>query len=186
MSIRSRPPEHGEEAGGCAVFGRPRHDSVRANLRASLVRRAASADTSKRAIVFAFPSKGAFALGDLTAAAATNSTTVSWWSSNWSQLNRLTSGSAPPAFLGFAGGFQPVPARTPPGGCTGTWATTGQTSTAPTTVPAYMGVLVTSRVTKSGGTIAGNTTTIVVIKVNGYSTGVKGQGTGTIVGTFCH
>jgi hypothetical protein len=48
-----------------------------------------------------------------------------------------------------------------------------------------MGVLVTSRVTKSGGTIAGNTTRIVVVKVNGYSTTVKGQGTGTIVGTFC-
>ena len=44
---------------------------------------------SKTAIVFAFPSRGAFTLGNMTAATA-GSGTVTWWADTWSSLNALT------------------------------------------------------------------------------------------------
>jgi hypothetical protein len=49
-----------------------------------------------------------------------------------------------------------------------------------------MGVLVTSAVTKSGRTIAGDTTHIVVVKTEpGYAPNPGHHGTGTIVATYC-
>ena len=42
-----------------------------------------SADTSKSAVVFAFPSRGDFVLGDLSVAAAGPTTTLTWWGSEW-------------------------------------------------------------------------------------------------------
>jgi folate-dependent phosphoribosylglycinamide formyltransferase PurN len=55
-----------------------------------------------------------------------------------------------------------------------------------TGVPSYMGVLVTSKVTKSGNGVAGNTVHIVVVKVApGYSPNPMDHGTGTIVALYC-
>jgi len=49
-----------------------------------------------------------------------------------------------------------------------------------------MGVLVTSKVTKSGSTISGNFAKIVVVKINpGYAPNPMNAGTGTIVATYC-
>ena len=49
-----------------------------------------------------------------------------------------------------------------------------------------MGVIVTTHVTKSGSTIAGDTVHIVVVKVNpGYTGNPINPGTGTIVATLC-
>jgi len=49
-----------------------------------------------------------------------------------------------------------------------------------------MGVLVASTATKSGSVVSGNTVKIVVVQVNpGYAPNGGGDGTGTIVGTFC-
>jgi hypothetical protein len=49
-----------------------------------------------------------------------------------------------------------------------------------------MGTLVTSKVSKNGSTIAGNTVSIVVVKTNpGYSPSPSNHGTGTIVAKFC-
>ena len=59
-----------------------------------------SSDSSKTAIVFAFPSSGVFTLGDTTANTA-GSSTVTWWSSSWNQLNILTGGVAPSAVQGL-------------------------------------------------------------------------------------
>lgn len=145
----------------------------------------ASSD-SKTAIVFAFPSRGAFTLGDLTVKAATPTTTVTWWADTWSQLNRLSGGPAPSADKGFAGNVS-LPTSTPPAACGGNWTTTGGNSPPPASgVPAYMGTLVTSKVTKSGSTIAGNTVQIVVVKTNpGYSPNPSNHGTGVIVATYC-
>jgi hypothetical protein len=49
-----------------------------------------------------------------------------------------------------------------------------------------MGTLVASNITKSGSTISGNITKIVVVKTNpGYSTSPGHPGTGKIVATYC-
>src|SRR5262249_10538370 len=54
------------------------------------------------AVVFAFPSRGDFVLGDLSVAAAGPTTSLTWWSSDWSFLNNLSGGTAPSQFKGFA------------------------------------------------------------------------------------
>ena len=49
-----------------------------------------------------------------------------------------------------------------------------------------MGVVVSGNVTRSGGTISGDVTHVVVVKTNpGYSPGPGTPGTGTIVATRC-
>jgi hypothetical protein len=49
-----------------------------------------------------------------------------------------------------------------------------------------MGTLVTSKVSKSGSTIAGNTVKIVVVKTDpGYAPNPSAHGTGVIVATYC-
>ena len=49
-----------------------------------------------------------------------------------------------------------------------------------------MGTLVTSRVTKNGSTIVGNTVHIVVVRTNaGYAPDPSHHGTGVIVATYC-
>ncbi len=146
--------------------------------------KASSASTT--AIVFAFPARGAFTLGDRTVATATPTTTVTWWADNWSSLNSLSGGKAPPADKGFAKTVS-LPTSTPPAACGGNWSTSGGNSPPPTTgVPSYMGTLVTSKVTKNGSTIAGNTIHIVVVKTNpGYAPDPSHHGTGVIVATYC-
>ncbi len=136
--------------------------------------------------MFAFPSRGAFTLGDKTVAAATATTTVTWWADNWNQLNSLSGGTAPSADKGFAGTVT-LPTTTPPAACGSAWATTGGNSPPPTSgVPSYMGTLVTSKVTKTGSGISGNTVHIVVVKTNpGYQPNPLDHGTGVIVATYC-
>ena len=144
-----------------------------------------SSDTSQTATVFAFPSRGAFTLGNTTAATA-GSSTVTWWADTWNARNRLTGGTAPSAFKGFAATVS-LPTSTPPSTCGGNWTTGTGNSPPPTSgVPSYMGVLVTSRVTQKGSTVSGNTTHIVVVRVNpGYSPSPSNYGTGTIVAVYC-
>ncbi len=132
--------------------------------------------------IFAFPSRGAFVLGDRTVATASPSTKVTWWGAQWSSLNSLTGGSAPSAFKGFAATI----ASTPPA-CGGTWTTgPGNSSSPVASIPAYMGTLVASKVTKSGSTIGGNIVKIVVVQTNpGYDTNPGHAGTGKTVATYC-
>ena len=68
---------------------------------------------SATALVFAFPSRGAFVLGDVSAA---GSGAVTFWSSQWAGSNVLSGGSASPAFKGFAGTVT-LPTSTPPVSC---------------------------------------------------------------------
>jgi uncharacterized repeat protein (TIGR01451 family) len=145
-----------------------------------------SSDTTHTAIVFAFPAKGAFTLGDKTVAAATPTTTVTWWADIWSQANAVSGGAAPLSFKGFAG-TATLPTVTPPTSCGGSFTTLPGNSPPPVGgVPSYMGVLVTSSVGKSGSGISGTTTHIVVVKVNpGYGPSPSTYGTGTIVATYC-
>jgi hypothetical protein len=142
-----------------------------------------SADTSKTAVVFGFPTRGDFVLGDSTVAAAGPLTTLIWWSSNWSLLNTVSGGPVTTSFKGFAGDLTP---SSPPA-CGGTWTTRPGNSPPPVgDIPSYMGVLVPSTITASGSTISGNTVKIVVVKTNpGYSTSPGHEGTGTYVATYC-
>jgi len=139
---------------------------------------------SKTAIVFAFPSRGAFTLADRTVASAITPTT--WWADNWSRLNSLSAGPASAAFEGFARIIS-LPTTTPAAKCGSSWTTSsGNSAPPPSSVPAYMGVVVTSAVTKSGSTISGNAVKIVVVKTNpGYTADPGHHGTGTIVATYC-
>jgi hypothetical protein len=145
-----------------------------------------SSDTSKTATVFAFPSRGAFVLGDLTATTATEGTTVAWWAADWATENSLSGGFAPPAFKGFAANV-PLPTSTPPAACAGPWTTgPGNSPAPPASVPSYMGVLVSGSVTQAGGTVSGDTTHIVVVKTEGgYAPDPGHHGTGTIVAGYC-
>jgi hypothetical protein len=142
-----------------------------------------STDTSKSAIVFAFPSRGAFVLGNLSVAAAGPTTTLTWWSSEWYLANSLTGGAAPMSFKGFAA--SPVPSSPP--ACAGMWTTASGNSPPPVgSIPSYMGVLVATAVNKSGTTLSGDTTKIVVVKTAaGYSPSPGHNGTGTYVATYC-
>jgi hypothetical protein len=138
--------------------------------------------------VFAFPSRGAFTLGDTSVAHATASTTLTWWSSSWAKLNSVSGGSAPEAFKGFADAVKlPTTSPAAPGTCTQGWTSnSGNSPSPPGTVPSYMGTLVTSRVSKSGSLMSGTTVHIVVVKTNsGYGPNPGHDGTGQIVATFC-
>lgn len=137
---------------------------------------------TKDVIVFAFPSRGAFVLGDATVASATPSTTVTWWSDVWSSRNSLSGGAVTSSFKGFAG----IVATNPPS-CGATWKTSPGNSPPPVGgVPSYMGTLVAGGITKSGNTYAGNVVQIVVVRTDpGYAPEPRYAGTGTIVATYC-
>jgi hypothetical protein len=141
---------------------------------------------SMTAIVFAFPSSGVFALGDITAGSATPSTTVNWWNNNWYLLNTLSGGAVPPPFKGFVT-VATLPSTTPAGFCTMPWSTSGGNSQPPpATVPSYMGVIVVPKITKTGNTLNGSYVKIVVVKTDpGYAPGPANVGSGKIVATFC-
>jgi hypothetical protein len=142
-----------------------------------------SSDTSKTATVFGFLDHGAFVLGDKTAATATATTTVTWWSSTWSALNLLNGGAAPASFKGFAA------TTTKPPACGEKWTTRPGNSSAPpkaADIPSFMGVIVTGKVTKSGNNVSGKIAQIVVVKTDaGYDRNPGHPGTGTIVATHC-
>ena len=110
---------------------------------------------SGNVIVFAFPGSGAFALGNNTVAAATSSTKVTWWDSNWNPLNNLSGGSAR-RLQGLREGG-PAAGDPPAAFCSRSWASSGGNSPPPpATVPSYMGVVVAPNITKAGATINGS------------------------------
>jgi hypothetical protein len=136
---------------------------------------------SANTIIFAFLAKGAFDIGDLNAPIGTG---VTFWGAQWSTLNTLSGGAAPPSFKGFASTL-----TTQPPNCSITWTTgPGNSSDPPaTTLPSYMGVLVSTKVLKSGSTVSGDVLSIVVVRTNpGYQSNPGHAGTGMVVAQFCH
>jgi uncharacterized repeat protein (TIGR01451 family) len=122
------------------------------------------------------PGGGSFVVGDKTATGA-----VTFWGAQWSTRNVLSGGAAPAAFKGFA--LKPATPR-----CGTGWSTDPGNSAPPPAgpLPAYMAVIVTSTVTKSGSQISGNTVHIVIVKTNpGYDANPGHAGTGTVVATIC-
>jgi len=62
----------------------------------------------------------------------------------------------------------------------------GFADTLPGTMPSYMAVLVSSSITKSGPTIAGNVPSIVVVEMGpGYRPNPGHAGVGTVEATLC-
>jgi hypothetical protein len=138
-------------------------------------------------IVFAFPSRGAFVVGDATVASAAADAALTWWGDSWWARNSLSGGIAPDSFKGFAANVTSLPATSPANVCGSTFATRAGNSPPPTEeVPSYMGVVVAGSVTKSGSSVNGVWGRIVVVRTDaGYAPGPGHAGTGTVVATFC-
>jgi hypothetical protein len=134
---------------------------------------------SATTLIFAFPASGVFVIGDNNSA---NGTTVTFWSARWSLLNSLSGGAAPDSFKGFASNTSIPPS------CGGMWnAGPGNSGKPPDLLPSFMGVLVSSHVSKFGSNIAGDILRIVVVKTNpGYAPNPGHSGTGTVITTFCN
>ena len=134
-----------------------------------------ASSTTQAAIIYAFPTKGAFAISTSRSA---NGSQVTFFGAQWTSANPLSSG-APHAFKGF------ITAPGSPPACGGSFsASPGNSGAPPANVPSYMGTIATSSITKSGSTITGDRTQIVVVRTDGY--GSLGQGgTGTVVAIVC-
>jgi hypothetical protein len=119
-----------------------------------------------------------FVIGDGNSATGT---AVTFWGAQWWKLNTLSGGAAPASFKGFASN----PA-TPM--CHVDWTTGPGNSPPPPAgpLPSFMGVIVTSAVSKSGSQISGNTVHIVVVQTDpGYGPNPGHAGTGTVVAQVC-
>ena len=139
----------------------------------------ASATAPCQVVIFAFaPGGGAFVIGNLGSAVGSP---VTFWGAQWSQSNALSGGVAPPAFKGFA--------RNPATPACGVpWSTDpGNSSNPPAApLPALMGVIATSAVSKSGSQVSGDAPHIVVVQTNpGYDANPGHAGTGKMVALFC-
>jgi hypothetical protein len=118
-------------------------------------------------IIYAYPTRraddagsgggGTFVIGDIDVAIGKQ---VTFWNAKWNKLNSLSGGPAPTSFKGFANS----PSTQPPS-AGGTWTTDrdDDDSVLPTNIPAYMAVIVSSSITKSGSTISGNISRMMVV-----------------------
>jgi hypothetical protein len=135
-------------------------------------------------VVFAFPTgNGAtFVIGDLEAGPLRH---VTWWSSQWANINLMSGGMPPDAMKGFAG-FEENLLGLPPD-CGGSWtADPGNSAPPPPTVPKVMAVIVSSKVVKSGSTITGDIKQVVLVENDpGYQPSPGHPGTGTEIGILC-
>gem|GEM_PF-1085295 len=138
-----------------------------------------TATISCNTLGFAFaPGGGSFVIGDKNAAIGKS---VTFWGSQWANVNSLSGGPAPASFKGFAE-LPLTPA------CGIGWSFDPGNSTPPPAgpLPAYMGVIVTSSVSMHGTQTSGNTVHIVVVKTNpGYAPDPSHPGTGTVVAKVC-
>jgi PKD repeat protein len=130
-------------------------------------------------LIFASVAGGTFVIGDGNAAIGT---AVTFWGSQWWKENDLSGGSAPASFKGF----ENMPAGLP--ACGTSWSTSPGNSAPPPSgpLPAFMAVIVSSSISKSGATISGNTVHEVIVKTNpGYAPNPGHPGTGTVVAIIC-
>jgi hypothetical protein len=142
-----------------------------------------SSTCSVTIFTFATGNGAAFVIGDLEAGIGNH---VTWWSSQWANLNPMSGGPAPSSMKGFAG-FEDNFLGLPPPSCTGTWSTDpGNSTPPPPSVPPFMGVIVSSTITQNGSVITGDIKEVVVVKTDpGYAPDPGHPGTGEIVGIIC-
>jgi hypothetical protein len=119
-----------------------------------------AATTSADVLLYGLPAGGVFAVGDRSATSR-----VTFWSRAWRRFNALSGGSAPSSFMGFT-----HPA-------TSGWTAEPGFRHAPAIVPEWMGVIVTSTVTKRRHVLSGNTVRMIVVHVDTYHPRRGGQGT---------
>jgi hypothetical protein len=108
-------------------------------------------------------------------------TSVTFWGAKWWKLNTLSGGVAPASFKGFA-----LNPSTP--SCGVDWSTGPGNSPPPPAgpLPSFIGVIVSSSISKSGSAITGNTVHMVVVQTDpGYSDNPGHAGTGTVVAQIC-
>jgi hypothetical protein len=130
-------------------------------------------------LVYAYASgAGSFIIGDTNAVVGNQ---VTFWGSQWEKLNTLSGGAVNASFKGFANATSTTPAS-----AGGTWTTDpGNSSGSPASVPSYIAVVVSSKITKSGSMISGNVPRMVVIKTDaGYDNNPGHPGTGVVVGVI--
>lgn len=130
-------------------------------------------------LAYAVTAGGNFVIGDVN---ATDGRSVTFWGSNWAKVNSLSGGPALKAFKGFA----TTPASPP--ACGTSWSVNIAVTITPppAPLPAYIAVIVSSKITKTGSVISGNTLHIVIIKTSpGYQPDPAFPGTGTIVNHLC-
>jgi YVTN family beta-propeller protein len=136
-------------------------------------------------IIFAFATGNgaAFVIGDLEAGFGNH---VTWWSSQWAKINVMSGGAPPNAMKGFAG-FEDNFLGLPPPNCGGSWSTDpGNSTPPPPSVPNFMGVIVSSRVTQSGSIISGDIKQVVIVRNDpGYGPSPGNPGTGTEIAVVC-
>jgi uncharacterized repeat protein (TIGR01451 family) len=134
--------------------------------------------TCSGVLVFAFASPGSFVIGDLESAVGTN---VTFWGAQWWKNNPTSDGSKVASFKGFAESLSSP-------GCGVQWTADPGNSTPPPAgpLPDHMAVIVTSRYSKSGSSITGNTVHIVIVNTNpGYEPNPGHPGTGTVEAQVC-
>ena len=122
------------------------------------------------------PSTGSFVIGDLDAAPGQ---AVTFWDAQWAKDNSLSGGAAPDAFKGFT--------STVPKTCGGNWTTgPGNSPNPPGTIPQFITVIASSKITQSGSIITGDIPKIVIVQTNpGYGPSPGHAGTGTVLAVVC-
>jgi hypothetical protein len=139
--------------------------------------------TSSSVLVYAFASTtgASFTISDRRAIIGGP---VTFWSSQWHSANPFSSNVS---FSGAFKGFVDPPASMTPPRCGDTWTgRTGGSSAPPSSVPAYLVVVVASAMEKTGSTVGGDVSRVVVVRTDaGYANDLAHVGTGTVVATVC-
>lgn len=125
------------------------------------------------------PVQTGFVIGDRNAVVGNR---VMFWGAQWLRNNSLSGGAAPNGFIGYANSTTPLAPT-----CGGSWRSDPRNrSGPPASVPAYIIVLVSSSIAKSGAVISGNIPTMVVVRTDpGYGPNPGQAGTGTVVTVVC-
>ncbi len=127
------------------------------------------------------PGVGGFVVGDVSAGAPTNGSTVNFWGSQLWKKNVFSGvNNAPASMKGYidnAPGFA----------CGVNWTSDpGNSSNPPSTIPVNMVVVVSSTITQSGSTESGNIRHLVVVHASpGYGPAPGHDGYGNIIATIC-
>ena len=133
------------------------------------------ATATSHIMVYGLATGGSFVIGDDSATG-----TAYFWGPQWATQNVLSGGPAPSDFKGFSSTAM-LPA------CGAAWSgQPGVSSTPPTSVPDYLAVLVSSKVTQNGSTLSGTATHVVIVHVApGFTGDLSNTGSGTVVATLC-
>jgi hypothetical protein len=133
-----------------------------------------STSNSVSKLIYSFATGGGtFVISDSN---ATLNKAVNFWGSQWEKNNIPSGGASNASFKGYA-----IAPAVPTVGATFT-AAPGNSAPSPSSIPQYLGVIVTSKVTKSGANITGTIVKLVVVKVDpGYEGNPGHAGTGKIV-----